>query len=59
MIIKGDLGFDIDGNILLHREMAPNTPVDKLADNLKSLVISASGNIPGFSHGKPALCPSV
>ncbi|KAJ5958351.1 uncharacterized protein N7479_005501 [Penicillium vulpinum] len=30
--------------------MASNKPVDKLADNLKGLVIGASGTIPGYQH---------
>lgn len=32
-------------------KMASNKPVDKLADNLKGLVIGASGTIPGYQHG--------
>ncbi|KAJ5795055.1 Peptidase S10 serine carboxypeptidase [Penicillium paradoxum] len=32
--------------------MAPNQLVDKLSDTLKGLVISASGNIPGYQHEK-------
>jgi hypothetical protein len=31
--------------------MASNKLVDKLADNLKGLVIGVSGNIPGLLHG--------
>lgn len=31
--------------------MTTNKPVDKLADNLKGLVIGASGPIPGYQHG--------
>ncbi|KAJ5602726.1 hypothetical protein N7537_005682 [Penicillium hordei] len=30
--------------------MTSNKPVDKLADNLKGLVIGASGTIPGYQH---------
>ncbi|KGO68804.1 hypothetical protein PITC_076860 [Penicillium italicum] len=32
--------------------MASKKPVDKLADNLKGLVIGASGAIPGYQHGE-------
>ncbi|KAJ5416864.1 uncharacterized protein N7487_000414 [Penicillium crustosum] len=32
--------------------MTSNKPVDKLADNLKGLVIGASGTIPGYQHGE-------
>ncbi|KAJ5262987.1 hypothetical protein N7524_008292 [Penicillium chrysogenum] len=32
--------------------MASKKPVDKLADNLKGLVIGASGTIPGYQHGE-------
>lgn len=31
--------------------MTSNKPVDNLADNLKGLVIGASGTIPGYQHG--------
>lgn len=32
-------------------KMTSNKPVDKLADNLKGLIIGASGPIPGYQHG--------
>ncbi|KAJ5398811.1 hypothetical protein N7465_009300 [Penicillium sp. CMV-2018d] len=32
--------------------MTSNKPVDKLADNLKGLIIGASGTIPGYQHGE-------
>ncbi|KAJ5851082.1 hypothetical protein N7455_010938 [Penicillium solitum] len=32
--------------------MTSNKPVDKLADNLKGLIIGASGIIPGYQHGE-------
>ncbi|CAI7638229.1 unnamed protein product [Penicillium discolor] len=32
--------------------MTSNKPVDKLADNLKGLIIGASGPIPGYQHGE-------
>lgn len=31
--------------------MTSNKPVDRLADNLKGLIIGASGTIPGYQHG--------
>jgi hypothetical protein len=37
--------------LLSSGNMAPKKPVDKLADNLKGLVIGASGTIPGYQHG--------
>jgi len=37
--------------IILWGEMASNKPVDKLVNNLKGLIIGASGNIPGIPHG--------
>lgn len=38
--------------------MASNQGVDSLVTDLKGLVISASGNIPGYQHGMSFLAHS-